>query len=88
RITGILHSFSSCACCTAILPADSIFFPRCHTKVNVRRKKSLQWTLELLFTEIHLYLPANIIPIMNTDLMGSKKPSTNIAGVILGWSEG
>ena len=35
-----------------------------------------------------LYLPANILPIMVTDLLGSKMPSTILAGVILLWSEG
>lgn len=35
-----------------------------------------------------LYLPANILPIMITDLLGSKMPSTILAGVILLWSEG
>jgi paraquat-inducible protein A len=35
-----------------------------------------------------LYLPANILPIMITDLLGDKMPSTIMAGVILLWSEG
>lgn len=42
----------------------------------------------LLVTSIMLYLPANILPIMVTDLLGSKMPSTILAGVILLWSEG
>lgn len=87
-ITGIRQSLRSCACCTAILPAESLVCPRCHTKGYVRRKNSLQWTLALLFTSIMLYLPANILPIMITDLLGSKMPSTILAGVILLWSEG
>lgn len=49
---------------------------------------ALQWTLALLVTSIMLYLPANILPIMVTDLLGSKVPSTILAGVILLWSEG
>ena len=55
---------------------------------DVRRRNSLQWTLALLVTSIMLYLPANILPIMVTDLLGSKMPSTILAGVILLWSEG
>ncbi|MBE8432514.1 paraquat-inducible protein A, partial [Leptospira interrogans serovar Pomona] len=51
-ITGIRQSLRSCACCTAILPAESLVCPRCHTKGYVRRKNSLQWTLALLFTSI------------------------------------
>ncbi|VEB61190.1 paraquat-inducible protein A [Salmonella enterica subsp. enterica] len=52
-ITGIRQSLRSCACCTAILPAESLVCPRCHTKGYVRRKNSLQWTLALLFTLDH-----------------------------------
>ncbi len=43
-------------------------------------ENSLQWTLALLVTSIMLYLPANILPIMVTDLLGSKMPSTILAG--------
>ncbi|MDG5550159.1 paraquat-inducible protein A, partial [Escherichia coli] len=70
------------------LPADEPVCPRCGTKGYVRRRNSLQWTLALLVTSIMLYLPANILPIMVTDLLGSKMPSTILAGVILLWSEG
>ncbi|MCP5821506.1 paraquat-inducible protein A, partial [Klebsiella pneumoniae] len=62
--------------------------PRCETKGHVRRKNSLQWTMALLVTSVMLYLPANILPIMITDLLGDRMPSTILAGVILLWSEG
>lgn len=87
-VTGIRQGLRSCSCCTAILPADESVCPRCSTKGYVRRRNSLQWTLALLVTSIMLYLPANILPIMVTDLLGSKMPSTILAGVILLWSEG
>ncbi|WP_411899869.1 paraquat-inducible protein A, partial [Salmonella enterica] len=86
-ITGTRQSLRSCACCTAILPAESLVWPRGHTKGYVRCKNSLQWTLALLFTSIMLYLPANIVPIMITDLLGSTMPSTILSGVLLLWSE-
>jgi paraquat-inducible protein A len=44
--------------------------------------------MALLVTSILLYLPANILPIMITDLLGDKMPSTILAGVVLLWSEG
>lgn len=87
-VPGIRQGLRSCPCCTAILPADTTHCPRCETRGHVRRKNSLQWTLALLFTAIILYLPANILPIMITDLLGDKMPSTILAGVILLWSEG
>jgi len=87
-LPGIRQGLRSCRCCTAILPADTLQCPRCETRGYVRRKNSLQWTLALLFTAILLYFPANILPIMITDLLGDKMPSTILAGVILLWSEG
>lgn len=87
-VPGIRQGLRSCSCCTAVLPADLDVCPRCETKGHVRRKNSLQWTMALLVTSVMLYLPANILPIMITDLLGDKMPSTILAGVILLWGEG
>lgn len=87
-VPGIRQGLRSCSCCTAVLPADREVCPRCGTTGHVRRKNSLQWTMALLLTSIMLYLPANILPIMITDLLGDKMPSTILAGVILLWGEG
>ncbi|AYN26828.1 MULTISPECIES: membrane integrity-associated transporter subunit PqiA [Buttiauxella] len=87
-VSGIRQGLRSCPCCTAIVPEDQEICPRCETKGYVRRRHSLQWTVALLLTSIMLYLPANILPIMITEVLGSKIPSTIIAGVILLWSEG
>lgn len=87
-ITGIRQGLRSCPCCTAIVPMDNPVCPRCHTRGYARRRHSIQWTLALLVTAIMLYLPANILPIMITDLLGDPTPSTILAGVVLLWSEG
>lgn len=87
-VTGIRQGLRACSCCTAILPADQLQCPRCGVKGHVRRKNSLQWTLALLITSVLFYLPANLLPVMVTDLLGNKMPSTIIAGVVLLWSEG
>ncbi len=87
-VSGLHQGLRSCACCTAILPQDQHVCPRCHSKGYARRRNSLQWTLALLLTSIMLYFPANILPVMVTDLLGDKMPSTILAGVILLWSEG
>jgi paraquat-inducible protein A len=87
-VSGIKQGLRSCSCCTAIVEADTLVCPRCGTHGHVRRRHSLQWTLALLITSIMLYLPANIMPIMVTEMLGSKYPSTILAGVILLWSEG
>lgn len=87
-VAGIRQGLRSCLCCTAILPANTLVCPRCHSKGSARRHNSLQLTLALLLTSCLLYLPANIMPIMITDWLGDKTPSTIMAGVILLWSDG
>ncbi|MDY0920793.1 membrane integrity-associated transporter subunit PqiA [Leclercia sp. CFBP8987] len=87
-VPGIHQNLRLCSCCTAILPVDQEVCPRCESKGHVRRKNSLQWTMALLITSIMLYLPANILPIMITNLLGDEMPSTIMAGVVLLWGEG
>ena len=49
---------------------------------------SVQKTWALLITAVILYIPANTLPIMTTQLFGQEDPSTIIGGVILLWSLG
>jgi len=87
-VTGLQQGLRSCPCCTAILPADQRHCTRCGVVASVRRKHSLQWTLALLLTSVILYIPANLMPIMVTETLGSAYPSNIMAGVILLWSDG
>ncbi|MEN4888665.1 membrane integrity-associated transporter subunit PqiA [Erwinia billingiae] len=87
-ISGIHQGLRSCRCCTAILPVDQYTCTRCGTGGHARRKNSLQWTMALLVTSMLLYIPANLMPIMITQALGTKITSTIMAGVVLLWSEG
>ena len=87
-ISGIRQGLRSCPCCTAILPADRPDCSRCGVVAAPRRKHSLQWTLALLFTSLIIYIPANLLPIMVTESLGTPYPSNIMAGVILLWSDG
>ncbi|MEA9390674.1 membrane integrity-associated transporter subunit PqiA [Acerihabitans sp. TG2] len=86
--SGLSQGIRTCSCCTLILPAAQRVCPRCHTNEQARRRHSLQWTMALLITSVMLYIPANILPIMITNTLGSQYNSTIIAGVILLWDEG
>ncbi|CAM3617506.1 membrane integrity-associated transporter subunit PqiA [Rahnella bruchi] len=86
--SGLSQGLRSCHCCMAILPVDQKTCGRCETSGYARRKNSLQWTMALLITSIFLYIPANLMPIMITQVLGSPMPSTIMAGVVLLWSEG
>ncbi|WP_232326360.1 membrane integrity-associated transporter subunit PqiA [Xenorhabdus hominickii] len=85
---GLVQGVRLCQCCTAILPARQLYCSRCHTKGYARRHHSLQYTMALLITSVILYIPANILPIMVTQALGSHINSTILEGVILLWSSG
>lgn len=86
--SGLSQGLRSCHCCMAILPVEQKKCGRCDTSGHARRKNSLQWTMALLITSIFLYIPANLLPIMITQVLGTPMPSTIMAGVVLLWSEG
>ncbi|NVK57991.1 MAG: paraquat-inducible protein A [Alteromonadaceae bacterium] len=49
---------------------------------------SIQRTWALLFTALLLYIPANTLPIMSTELLGSAEKNTIMGGVISLWQSG
>ncbi len=53
-----------------------------------KKQKSTQYTWALLITSILLYIPANTLPIMNTQYLGQSEPSTILGGIILLWNMG
>ncbi|GGO66177.1 paraquat-inducible protein A [Bowmanella pacifica] len=62
---------------------------RCGTRIkNANTDKKLQTAWALLMTAALLYLPANLLPMMNTTSMGQTEASTIISGVALLWKLG
>lgn len=71
---------------------------RHQNEINVSTKKldsnhskndySVQYTWALLITSIIFYIPANLLPIMNTRLLGHDDPSTILGGIYLLWQLG
>ncbi|KAB7897690.1 membrane integrity-associated transporter subunit PqiA [Rouxiella sp. S1S-2] len=86
--SGLSQGLRSCECCMAILPVKQQVCTRCGSKGHARKKHSLQWTMALLVTSVMLYIPANLLPIMITQALGTKFTSTIMAGVVLLWGEG
>jgi paraquat-inducible protein A len=86
--SGLSQGLRSCECCMAILPAKQSVCPRCTSKGHARKRYSLQWTMALLVTSLMLYIPANLMPIMITQSLGTKMTSTIMAGVVFLWGEG
>ncbi|HIM08126.1 MAG TPA: hypothetical protein EYG49_06265 [Gammaproteobacteria bacterium] len=74
---------ASCHLCYKLAPVNEHKCPRCGAAMHLRKTQSIQRTLALLITAAVLYIPANILPIMITDQLGSSEPSTILGGVLL-----
>ncbi len=57
-----------------------------HRPINPNH--SIQTTWALLFTSVLLYIPANILPIMHTNVLNTEQPSTILGGIVLLWKMG
>ena len=59
-----------------------------HKEEVIDASKSIQTTWALLITAIVFYIPANVFPIMDTQIFGQEDPSTIFGGVLLLWHHG
>ena len=58
--------------------------PQPHSQASIRRagRESLQWTAALVFAGFVLYIPANVMPILQIESYGSVTRNTILGGVI------
>lgn len=62
--------------------------PRCGAALAARRPRSLARTWAFLLAAAVLYLPANLLPIMNTRTLVADRHDTILVGVVFLWNEG
>jgi paraquat-inducible protein A len=61
---------------------------RCGAPLHARKPNSLTRTWAYLIASLVFYVPANLLPVMNTKMLGSGDDSTIMSGVIEFWSHG
>ena len=61
---------------------------RCGAPLHARKTNSLARTWAFLLTSLVFYIPANILPVMNTRMLGKGADSTIMSGVIEFWQHG
>ena len=81
RSLGLLVCTRCRATVRAIGEAQSLC-PRCEAPLHVRRPHSLSTTAALVITAAVLYIPANLLPVMNTHEIFSDEDDTILSGVI------
>ncbi len=96
-LTGKEAGFMLCHDCHCVIPIPDgmrgdehveAVCPRCGALVHLRYPDSLTYTWALVITAMILSFPANILPIMKVDYLGSAEASTIMDGIIYFFKEG
>lgn len=62
--------------------------PRCEAALHRRKPDSITRTWAYMLAALVFYIPANLLPVMNTKMLGEGADSTIISGVIEFWQGG
>lgn len=68
--------------------ADAAHCPRCATVLHRRKPNAVSRTWAFLIAAALLYLPANVLPIMETHTLFGTQRSTILGGVVYLWLDG
>lgn len=84
RVTARSASLVACEACGALAPMEPgvATCSRCAAVLHSRKPDSVRRTWALLATAALLYLPANLLPVMRTTVLGSTQSDTIMSGVI------
>jgi paraquat-inducible protein A len=88
----VASELNLCLCHTCGLACDMSAEPheceRCGAPLHRRKTNSLTRTWAYMITALVFYVPANLLPVMNTKMVGSGADSTIMSGVIEFWQHG
>jgi paraquat-inducible protein A len=91
-ITAAKAGLISCEKCDLlsqpINPAEPGHCPRCGQELEWRRHHSIQRTWALVIGAAICYIPANILPVLNTTTLGSTDSDTIMGGVVFLYTSG
>lgn len=91
--TARSHGYLSCHSCGLLSKGhEDIGYgaccPRCQAPLHDRKPKSVQKSFAFLLSAMVLYLPANLLPIMETSTLVGTQQNTIMSGVAYLWIEG
>jgi paraquat-inducible protein A len=69
-------------------PSEAGFCPRCGARLHRRHPDSIQQTWALAVAAAVCFIPANVLPVMVTDALGSSTPDTILGGVVFLYTSG
>ena len=68
--------------------AEPGYCPRCSAELVWRRHNSIQYTWALVIAAAICYIPANVLPVLNTTTLGSTDSDTIMGGVVFLYTSG
>jgi paraquat-inducible protein A len=91
-VTAAQAGLVSCETCSLLSQpvnwAEPGYCPRCGGELASRHHNSLQYTWALVIAAAICYIPANMLPVLNTNALGKSEPDTIISGVIFLYTSG
>ncbi len=84
-VTGLRLGLLVCTRCRATvrsIGAERALCPRCRAPLHQRRPHSIATTTALIVSAALLYIPANVLPVMQTQTFFSDEDDTIMSGVI------
>jgi paraquat-inducible protein A len=89
-VTAMHLGLQSCRACGLLsepIPDTDIgWCPRCNEELSFRKPDSIQRTWALLIAAAICYIPANLLPVLNTTTATGTDSDTILQGVVLLWS--
>jgi len=86
------HGLLSCHTCGLVSKSDpdshEAWCPRCAAALHFRKPDSISRTWALLIASVILYVPANVMPVMETSSLLGAQEDTIMSGVVYLWVSG
>lgn len=85
---GLMACHACGQVCRAVTAGTTCHCPRCGAVVHLRKSDSLNRTWALLAAAYILYIPANLLPIMETRSLFGVQEDTIMSGIVYLWLSG
>ncbi|OUL85287.1 paraquat-inducible protein A, partial [Paraburkholderia hospita] len=90
--TAMASGLMTCHSCGLLTKSDShghdASCPRCGAHLHARKPASFARTWAFLIAAMVLYIPANMLPVMNTSSLFGSEKDTILSGVVYLWASG
>jgi paraquat-inducible protein A len=77
-----------CHTCEKVSRVEEMKCPRCGSRLVLRRRDSIRWTISLMVSAMVLYIPSHVLPVLTTMELGMVEHNTIIGGMMIFWKSG